>query len=524
MKDFWIILDYIIKEYKNCIFYGNGINPKRIGFVLIILLGPLIIWGNACLSYVFFKQINKVMPVHILLNIFAFALFGIFGFCASSNIYMTMKLVFKSPYFESLIPLPVTGKTLFFVKLFEVLFRNYMDIFFSMPVLLAFAYTFKINAVGILTIFFLFFVFELFISSLILAFIMAAVRYLSRRTAENIVWVFNVFFILFFIILQNLPSSYLENNTGTNGIARLFSVFSSPAFEFLPTKWLLWFIYYLANADFYHSFIYLTLIILLFLLTIRIALRLFETGYINGWQKQTESDCLNLAPSDKKNMNFPCSMPFIALIKRELKMLFRTKEIFMSFFIMPVVFVMFNIFNISFGGMNPFSFLLLTIYICVLSSTIYGFGLEGSGIYFLKSLPVSINRIFLAKYFVYVALNILIAAFCISFSYYTANFPGYLRIENVLMIMVFAEIWLNLIVMDFGFLFANFKNTGKLKESISLAGNVSLTAFLISFWGCLIWAFFEEQLLLCYVILLFMFIIEYFIHHQAVMRYAKGEV
>lgn len=489
----------------------------------MILLSPLIMLGNAALSYAVFKQFGKFLPLHVLLNIYAFAFLGIFGFMASSNIYMTMKLVFKSPYFESLIPYPVSGRTLFFVKLSEIFCRNYLDLFFILPTMFALAYVFNAGFLGILALFFVFILFELFISSLVLSFIMIAVRYFSRKTAENIVWCFNVFFILFFIILQNLPSSYLHNNTGIKGLSGIIRIFSNQAFEFLPTKWPLWFLYYISKSDFYHGAVYLLLIILLLALTLKIALNLFENGYITGWQRQNECDCAEPAKAAVKNINFSSHLQIIALIQREIKLLLRTREIFLSFFIMPAVFVFFNLFSISFGGMNPFSFLIFTIYICILSSTVYCFGLEGAGIYFLKSLPVPINKIFWAKYSVYALLNIIIAFLCALFSYHTSNFPAGLKIKDIIAPMVISEIWLNLIVMDFGFLFANFKNNGKLKESISITGTISLTVYLIFFFGSLAWTFYEGQSVLFYSIMILMFLTEYFVHFQAVKRYVRGE-
>ncbi len=519
MKQVLIFLKYHLIEYKNLL-----LNDKRRAiFWLLLLSSPLIIAGNVFGFIKFLAAALKNAQVPVVLNSMAFGLFVLFGFTASTNFFMTMKLFFGSGYFERMAYLPITSGAMFTVKVLEVISRAALDLLFSIPLIAAIAGAFGVRffhwpaiAAAVLML-------EAVICFFTISLLLVVTRYFSKRAAEAIAWLLNVSFVLLFIIAQNYPAALIEKGGVTAKSLQSFIVFFNSAyFDLLPTKWLVNMIYSFSNGSTAFAYYNFFLLFALFAVSGYTAKRLFENSFFYGWQAENYSDG-KVPVAAGSGIAYSHHGIFFTLLKRETLTVLRTNQILYSIFIMPAVFFIFTGLDISFGNMSSVPFLLFTIYISCLNSTLFAFGLEGAGIIAFRSLPFSPGIIFRVKYLVFGGLNFFIMALCFAFASSMKKLPLYADGFLLFAVFAFFTLWMNLLVLDFGFCFANFKQGQKLKDAVSMEGTFGLIGLGISAFSAAAYAIYLQSLPALACVPLAVLVIQFFVHKKAFERYIKGD-
>ncbi len=516
MKQFLILAKYSILEIINVLRYDK----KRTVFWVLLLMSPLIIIGGAASAVALFKDAAKIVPITPLLNSFALALFVLFGFTASANLFVTMKSVFNSSFIEKLAPLPINNTTLFFAKIFDMIFFNYFDIAFSLPLFFGLAYMLGGGFWIFLAAASLFIAFEMLISFMVLALTLTISRNFSKRSAEFITWCLSVIFVLAFIVVQNYPSKLL--NMPQVKLVSFFSIFKSPVFELLPTKWLLGIIHGLSGGNYSSAAYYLLLFVSLTALSYFISYNLFISCFHKGVESEKAAVKSSGAISGRRS--FKSLPPIAALFKKEFFGVLRNTQIVYSLLIMPAMFLLLTYMDFSFADMGVFSFLIFTIYATAMNSTLFCFGMEGSAIMIYKSLPVGINKIFWVKYLVYCLFNLAVTSLCLAFALKRSAVPEFIGYKTLVTAFVFAVAWFNLIVADFGFYFANYKSEGKLKNSITMEGTFGLMISVMMFLGAFIYFLYGLNFAAAKALVVLMVSLHGGLHYLALKRYEKGEL
>ena len=519
MSQIFIFLKYQLIEYRNILLTDR----RRAVFWLLILLSPLIIAGNMFGFIKFIAAALKNADVPVVLNSMAFGFFVLFGFTASTNIFITLKMFFNSGYFESLACLPLSSGAMFTVKVAEILSKSTLDLIFSIPLVAALAGAFGVSFLHWPAIAAAILLLELIITFLIMALLLLITRSLSRRMAEGMVWLLNITFVLLFIFIQNYPASLVEKGGITAKTLQKFNAFfGNDYFALLPTKWLVNMIYDFSKGSVASAYFNFFLLFALAASAGYFAKKLFEKCFYYGWQAENYSGGI---PSGASGPAIAYSHHgiFFTLLKREALTILRTNQILYSVFIMPAVFFIFTGLDISFGNMSVVPFLLFTLYISCLNSTLFAFGIEGAGIIAFRSLPFQPDMIFRIKYIVFGGINFLVMTLCFVFAFSMKKLPPYIDVFTLFSIFAFFTLWLNLLVLDFGFCFANFKQGQKLKEAVSMEGSFGLIALGISAFSAAAYALYLRSLPLLACVPLAVLLIQFFIHKKAFERYVKGE-
>lgn len=519
MRELFIILKYHAVEIKNVLLTDK----KRVFFWLFILMSPLILLGGATSFYAFFRFVLKGVPVEIVLNSMSFGLFVLFGFTASVNIFMTMKMLFNSNYFECLLPLPISGFAHFALKVVEMVFRNYFDVMFTIPSAVAVSAIFGLRAVYWPAVILFVLLLEVMVSLLSMIAILAITRIFSKRGADSVVWIFNVVFVLLFIFIQNYPASLLDKSAKNSAAAveKFAAFFSSGYFDLLPTKWFVNVVYHLSRQEIGPAAINYGYFLLLLFAVGATAWRLFDRGFRVGWQVRDEIT----APGG----SYKSRVHGVAysLVKKEALAIMRNNQLIYSILIMPVVFVIFVLSGIAFGDMNEISFLVFITYISMLSSTLFSFGLEGNGINFIKTLPIPLEVIYWTKYAVYTSINLVISLSGYAMLAFMGKIPRSVGHLYILVPFVFGIMWFNMIVLDAGFCFANYKgSSSNLKDAVTMEGTLFITALVMIIIFAIVSAgYFDLANIFFYLKLLTLAIIaaQWALHYGGVRKYQKGE-
>jgi len=516
MKQFLILAKYSLLEIINLLRYDK----KRTIFWVLLLMSPLIVIGSAASAISLFKDAAKHVPITPLLNSFALALFVLFGFTASANLFVTMKSVFNSSFIEKLAPLPINNATLFFAKIFDMIFFNYFDIAFSLPLFFGLAFMLGGGFWIFIAAAALFIAFEMLISFMVLALTLIISRNFSKRAAEFITWCISVVFVLAFIVVQNYPSKLL--NMTQVKLLSFFSIFKSPVFEWLPTKWLLGIIHGLSCGGYSSAAYYFLLFAGLLTVSFLISYRLFISCFHKG--VEAEKAAVKSSVSGRGLRAFKTSPPLAALFKKEFFGVLRNTQIVYSLMIMPAMFLLLTYMDFSFANMGIFSFLVFTIYATAMNSTLFCFGIEGGAIMIYKSLPIGIDKIFWVKYLVYCSLNLVVTSFCLAFALERSALPDFISHKTLFAAFVFVVAWFNLIVADFGFYFANYKSEGKLKNCIGMEGTFGMMISVMMFAGAFIYFLYGLNFTAAKALIVLLVVLHGGLHYLALKRYEKGEL
>jgi|GEM_PF-5289898 len=514
MKQLLIITKYKLLELKNILTRDK----KRVIFFIVLIASPFTIMGSFAATYSIFKAASKLVSIDVLLNAFALSLFILFGFNASANLFVTMKTVFNSSFFETLAPLPINSFALFSSKIAEMIFHSYFDMVFSIPMIFCLAIMLGAGVKLFPVVALLLIIFEMLICFITLSIVLLFAKLLTKRKAELATWAMSVFFVISFILLQNYPSSILYKPDAK--IRELFTLFESRAFEILPTKWILSIIHGLSTANYGSALCYFSALLSLFFVLMHLTLYLFKTCFQNGVESERSVECEN---KEFKATNYKKTHPVLALIKKEYISAIKNSQIIYSLLIMPAIFFIFTYLDVSFGNMGTLPFLIFTIYATGINSTMLCFGLEGNAIMIYKTLPVSINAIFWSKYLVYCSFNIISSLLCFSFALKFSKLPDGIAPGYIFAAIVFLACWLNLFITDFGFYFANFKSNGKLKDAVTIEGTLGLIVAVFAVIASIIYSFSIQNIAVLYITSLLILSAQGSIHYLALKRYRKGE-
>ncbi|HNY11234.1 MAG TPA: hypothetical protein PKK26_06545, partial [Candidatus Wallbacteria bacterium] len=330
-------------------------------------------------------------------------------------------------------------------------------------------------------------------------------------------------FVLLFILIQNYPASLVEKGGITAGSLQKFTVFfTNGYFNLLPTRWLVNMIYDFSKGSVASAWFNFGLLFALASVAGYFAKKLFEKCFYYGWQAENYSNGKTNGAGGT-GIAYSHHGVFFSLLKREALTILRTNQIIYSVFIMPAVFFIFVGFDISFGNMSVLPFLLFTLYISCLNSTLFAFGLEGSGIIAFKSLPFSPDIIFRVKYAAFGGINFFVMSVCFIFALLMKKLPPYIDAGLFFSILAFFTLWMNLLVLDFGFCFANFKQNQKLKDAVSMEGSFGLIALGISAFSAAAYALYLQSIHALACVPVAVLAIQFFIHKKAFERYIKGE-
>lgn len=514
MKQFLILARYSSIEIINTLFRDK----RRAAFIILIVMLPFMIFGSAVSSAELFKNIAKFFPAGVLLNFFAFMLFILFGFTASTNLFVTMKSVFNSTFIETLAPLPIKTPALFAAKIFEMLFFNYFDLAFCLPAFFAVAWMLGGGALIFMAAASLFIFFELLVCMAVLSLTLFLARTFSKRTAEFVTWCLSIFFVIAFIMVQNYPSKIIRMQPAR--LKDTFSAFDNAVFDFLPTKWLINVIYGLSSGDYglalFNSGVLAALGAVLFF----ISYRLFAACFRRGVEAH---NAVEKAKAPAGSYSYKSSSRALALLRKEYYCVVRNTQVIYSLLIMPVIFFIFTYLDISFGNMGAFTFMIFTSYVTATNSTLLAFGMEGGAIMVYKTLPLSIDKIFWVKFLVYFSLNAAAGAACFIFALKMSKIPAFIDPHIFFPAFMLGLFWLNLFVCDFGFYFANYKSDGKIKNAVRMEGTLWMIVVVFTVVTAAVASMYRMELTPVYLAAAALMAVQAALHYMALQNYNKGE-
>jgi hypothetical protein len=545
MRHLFILLKYRLLGYKNALTHGKG-GWRTLLLLAIFLLIPVVMFSMAQPFLEMFSEFIKKVKIDILLNGIAFVLFSLYGFTTSSNIFMTMRQLFASGYFENLIPLPISKNSLFATKVLELVMQNYLDLLLTLPIVVVVMNVFSVRPVYWPFVIFLLVLVEFSLSFIVMILILAAVRFLSRKATNFMVWSLNIISVLSFMMIQNYPATLMDKSNPAS-ILKVVRFFEADGFRFLPTRWLVNVMYGFSTGDMCLVAKNYAIFLFLFFFLFFLARYLFDSCFHAGWQCEQSGQKTNMWTSKRTDRNQPAAIDheardesrdesryearfkarnlLVSLMKRELAMILRSSQMLYKFFIFPIVFIVFTVAGISLGNMSGIPLLIFSIYVSMQSSTMLSFSVEGFGIMMFKSFPFTVDKLFWAKYIVYGVLNILTASACYLFFVFAGGFPYDINHWYVFLVMLFAMCWLNLLMLDIGFYYADYRPQSN-KGTVSLSGVLLLLILVMAIIMATVSASIYYPNALAALLDLIVFIVllvQFFVHKGALARFSRGE-
>jgi hypothetical protein len=514
MKQFVIMARYSALQIINILLRDR----QRFIFWLLILTLPFIVMGSAASSVSLFKTTAKLIPINPLLNFFAFTIFILFGFSASTNLFITVKSVFNSTFTECIAPLPINTPALFAAKIFEMVFNNYIDLAFCMPMFFSLAYMLGAGFWQFIAAAAVFFAFEALICFGVLSVALLMARLFTKRAADFFTWCVGVFFVIAFILIQNYPAKLFK--MPEEAVKNTLKLFESAYFEYLPTRWIINIVYGLIAGDYktaVYGFIAFALLLAFFG---GISYHLFKLFFRRGVEMQS---AVTKSAATNKTIHYKRYSSFFTLLKKEFYCVLRNSQIIYSLFMMPAIFFIFTYLDFSFGNMGAFTFLIFTVYLTSVNSALFCFGVEGTAIMVYKSLPIAIEKIYWAKYITYGSLNLAAALLCFVFAVKFSGLPSFIDPAVIFSIFVFYVLWLNLFICDFGFYFASYKPGGKLKNAVRIEGTFALIIVIFAVAAAAAFSLYKLSVTLLCATALSLIALQAVLHYLAVQNYKRGE-
>lgn len=514
MKQFAIMAKYSAMQILNILLRDR----QRFVFWLIILTLPFIVMGSAASSVTLFKNTVKLIPINALLNFFAFTIFILFGFSASTNLFITVKSVFNSTFSECVAPLPINTPALFAAKIFEMVFNNYIDLAFCMPMFFGLAYMlgagfweFAAAAAVLLT-------FEALICFVVLSIALLLARLFTKRAADFFTWIVGVIFVISFILIQNYPAKLFK--MPAEAAKNALNLFDSPYFEYLPTRWIINIVYGLIAGDYKTAAYNSIAFALLTAIFGGISYYLFKLFFRRGVEMQS---AVAKSSAVSKPVHYKRYSSFFTLLKKEFFCVIRNSQIIYSLLIMPAIFFIFTYLDFSFGNMGAFTFLVFTAYLTSVNSTFFCFGIEGAAIMVYKSLPIAIEKIYWAKYITFASLNLAASMMCFIFAVKFSGLPPFIDARVIAAVFIFFILWLNLFICDFGFYFASYKSGGKLKNAVRIEGTFALIFVIFAVAAAVAVSLYKLSIVLLCATAVSLIAFQAALHYLALRNYKRGE-
>jgi len=491
---------------------------QRFIFWLLILSLPFMVIGSAASGVSLFKVSAKLIPINPLLNFFAFTIFILFGFSASTNLFITVKSVFNSTFTDCIAPLPVSAPALFTAKIFEMMFNNYIDLAFCVPIFFSLAYMLGAGFWHFMAASAVLLAFEALICFIVLSAALLMARLFTKRAADFFTWCVGVFFVIAFILIQNFPAKLFK--MPQQAMKNTLKLFESSYFEYLPTRWIIDIIYGLVAGDYKTAASGFIAFFLLMAFLGGASYHMFKLFFRRGVEMQ--SMAAKSGPTDNI-VRYKRYSSFFSLLKKEFYCVLRNSQIIYSLFMMPAIFFIFTYLDFSFGNMGAFTFLIFIVYLTSVNSALFCFGIEGTAITAYKSLPIAVEKIYWAKYIIYGSLNLAAALLCFAFAVKSCGLPPFIDPAVIIPIFIFYVLWLNLFICDFGFYFANYKPGGKLKNAVRIEGTFALIIVIFAIASAAAFSLYKLSVALLCATALSLIALQAVLHYLAVQNYIRGE-
>lgn len=491
---------------------------QRFIFWLLILTLPFIVMGSAASSVSLFNNTAKLIPINALLNFFAFAIFILFGFSASTNLFITVKSVFNSTFTECIAPLPINTPALFAAKIFEMVFNNYIDLAFCIPMFFSLTYMLGAGFWQFIAAAAVLFAFEALICFGVLSIALLLARLFTKRAADFFTWFVGVFFVISFILIQNYPAKLFK--MPEEAAKSTLKLFDSAYFEYLPTRWIINIVYGLIAGDYKTAAYNFTAFALLTAFLGGISYYLFKLFFRRGVEMQS---AVKKSAAINKTIHYKRYSSFFTLLKKEFFCVIRNSQIIYSLLMMPAIFFTFTYLDFSFGNMGVFTFLIFTAYLTSVNSTLFCFGVEGAAIMVYKSLPIAIEKIYWAKYIIFASLNLAAALLCFIFTVKFSGLPSFIDPRVIIPVFIFYVLWLNLFMCDFGFYFASYKPGGKLKNAVRLEGTFALILVVFVVAAAVAVSLYKLSIALLCATAVSLIALQAALHYLALKNYKRGE-
>jgi ABC-2 type transport system permease protein len=406
-------------------------------------------------------------------------LFGLIFLISYSMIFMSSMINGLSCFFLSkklpfLFTLPVARKRILVIQFFENWVTScYLIVFFLFSFLLAYASSFHLTWQQGLSfpLILLFFTFSPV--ALGSAAVVALIRFFPvRRIHQLVTLIACVFLGALMIAIRMMKPEQLLNPTNTDDFVRLMKDLTIPSMSYLPSTWT-------SKAAVYGHFNEFFYLFLFSVGTVLLLSAVMKAVYDKAFVFSQESRSLRGRPVAKKSTRRFASIPFLALMRKDLKLFLRDATQWSQLLLLAALVVVYllNIRNlavqlpmvrwiVSFINLGLAGFVLAALSVRFLFPSV---SMEGRSFWIVRTLPISFRKLLWCKYLIFFPPFFLFAQALVYFSnkiLHVPDFVLYLSMANILLIS-FALTGLGI---GIGALIPNFKTDNPSQIAIGPGG------------------------------------------------------
>lgn len=484
--------------------YG-GENHLKV--VLIIFLAVLFLLGEYRFFYkifVYLREEVEILSKHLtvqLINIMNLTFLSMLFF---SNLTNAIYYFFVSEDLELLIPLPIkTGKLILYRYIENTFASSWMVLVAIIPFYTAISESFNLNWHFIPISLILYIPYFFLLSALGALVTLLIVNFFPAKRAYQILWSISALFIAFiFVIIRLIRPERLFKKTTESEFMDFLKALEAPNYPYLPSTWLTKaqtsLIFTKSYSDY---FLFLLLLTLFFVFSFSIFFFITKTIYKKCYTRSKTS----FRKKDKKTILFDkfvqlLPLPFTVrqfLLKDAKDVIRDTGQWSQLLLLLGLVFVyLFSIKSLPIEKaitVNMVAFLNTGILGFIMAALINrfvfpSFSVEGKVMWVIKSSPINIKHVFIAKsllYFIPLFFFGVLLSFMSNFLLKTDTFIyvfTFLNVFTITAVLVF-------LALSIGLLFPKFKFSNVTEVSFSYGGIVyMLTSMLYIGFGLVLQA------------------------------------
>lgn len=494
-----------LRILKNVWLKYSGEN--RLKVFLIIFLAVLFLLGEYRFFYkifVYLREEVEILSKHLtvqLINIMNLTFLSMLFF---SNLTNAIYYFFVSEDLELLIPLPIkTGRLILYRYIENTFASSWMVLVAIIPFYTAIAKSFNLSWHFIPISLTLYIPYFLLLSALGAMLTLLIVNFFTAKRAYQILWSISALFIAFiFVIIRLIRPERLFKKTTESEFIDFLKALEAPDYPYLPSTWLTKgqtsLIFSKSYSDY---FLYLSLLTLFFVFSFSIFFfitrKIYKKCYTRSKTSFRKKGKKNL-PFDKPLKLLPLSPTVRQFLLKDAKDVIRdTGQWSQLLLLLGLVFVyLFSIKSLPIEKtitVNMVAFLNTGILGFIMAALINrfvfpSFSVEGKVMWVLKSFPINIKQVFVAKsvlYFIPLFLFGILLSFMSNFLLKTDTFIyifTFLNVFTITAVLVF-------MALSIGLLFPKFKFSNVTEVSFSYGGIVyMLTSMLYIGFGLVLQA------------------------------------
>lgn len=494
-----------LRILKNVWLKYSGEN--RLKVFLIIFLAVLFLLGEYRFFYkifVYLREEVEILSKHLtvqLINIMNLTFLSMLFF---SNLTNAIYYFFVSEDLELLIPLPIkTGRLILYRYIENTFASSWMVLVAIIPFYTAIAKSFNLSWHFIPISLTLYIPYFLLLSALGAMLTLLIVNFFTAKRAYQILWSISALFIAFiFVIIRLIRPERLFKKTTESEFMDFLKALEAPDYPYLPSTWLTKgqtsLIFSKSYSDY---FLYLSLLTLFFVFSFSIFFfitrKIYKKCYTRSKTSFRKKGKKNL-PFDKPLKLLPLSPTVRQFLLKDAKDVIRdTGQWSQLLLLLGLVFVyLFSIKSLPIEKtitVNMVAFLNTGILGFIMAALINrfvfpSFSVEGKVMWVLKSFPINIKQVFVAKsvlYFIPLFLFGILLSFMSNFLLKTDTFIyifTFLNVFTITAVLVF-------MALSIGLLFPKFKFSNVTEVSFSYGGIVyMLTSMLYIGFGLVLQA------------------------------------